>query len=398
MSNKKWLVNKYDLSFFFISILFFFSENTINIDSIDIMFGMLERYKVKYILALIFCAIYWIKSSGKKELFHKEFTLYLNNILILGAISIISILIGQRQTDIVNELLYFLVPLFFAYSLINARKGQMGGCIDCFFWIMLVGFLVRSREKLSISSIASINFVKSYSPFEGEIAFLAMLLVFYYSWKGDRFKQIISLTICILSFKRVTFICAILVVLFMKWIQKKECVSRRERFCVIALFMFVPVIMNIICTDWFARVFNNLTGMDFDLFVKGRFFAMNTAFDNYHVGGGLGSLRIFLSEYFRGYYNTMVRTYDLHCDIVRFYLECTALGLFSLLYSYIKSAKTASTMVFMTYVFLECCVNHMFGGGRSFYWILAYMIIFEFNCKPACEKFSEYGTVLLQDR
>lgn len=379
MQKRRWEVNKYDILFFFAVILFFFSENTMNVSVIDGIFNVLEALKFKYIYVFLCCGIFWTVIWKREKLFISEFIIYLENIFVLTLISLISIVIWGNHADLINELLYFLVPLIFSFCLINVKKGEVASCINCVFWILLFGFLLKFRGALSISSILSINFVNSYSPFEGELAFLSILLVIYYSWKGDRKKHIVSLLICVLSFKRLTMILALIISFFMKKLKEKVEITTRQKIVLAVIFILMPILMGLICSDDFANTFYSLTGMDLNSFVKGRFDAINLTFDEYQSGGGLGSVRVFLSDYYRNYYHTNVRSYDLHCDVVRIYFECTVVGLISLVGSYIKSARTSISLMLIGYIFLECCVNHMFGAGRSLYWIVVYMMIYEFN-------------------
>lgn len=370
-------INIYDILMFLTIILFFFSENTTGVLFLDSLFGILERYKVKFVFSLFVVLICLLKIK-KIKWFLYEFKFFLINIVILTVISLVAVVFNGNKSDIINEVLYFLVPLIFSFCMINVKEGNVYKCIDLFYGIVIFGFLLIYREKFTIKSFLSINFINSYSPFEGEIAFLAILLVIYYRWIGNKKRTIISLIICILSFKRITILLAIAFMLYMNNIKRGK-VSIRKKFFAITILILVPVFMNAICSDSFSNYFYLKTGMNFDLFVKGRFSAMNVAFDKYRMGGGLGSVRLFLSEYFRGYYNTQVRTYDLHCDMVRFYLECTILGSFSLLFMYYKCARTNICFFFITYIFIESCVNHMFGGGRTLFWIIAYMMIYLFN-------------------
>ena len=380
LRSNRFRVNKYDALMFIVVLLFVFSENTMNIEWLDNLFAILERVKLKFLFSFLCCAYFYVKMPKRNLLFGDEFRLYLRNIVILVGISIGSILIFGNRADLINESLYFFVPLFLSFFLINVRKGSVDKCISYVFWAILIAFIIEFRDKLTLTNILSINFLNSYSPFEGELAFLSMLLVVYYSWKGERFKKIGSLVICFLSFKRITMIFSIFAFVFMKALRNKTVNSlKRYQWIIIAIFIAVPVAMNIICSDSFATFFHSMTGIDFNLFVKGRFLAMSVAFNDYQIAGGLGSVRVFLSEYFRNYFNTNIRTYDLHCDIVRIYLECTILGLFSHVFAYVKSAKSPATLFLIFYILLECCVNHMFGGGRSLYWIVAYLIIYSFN-------------------
>ena len=373
------LVNKYDLIFFIVFVLFFFSENRMDLPFLDNAFTVIEHYKLKYAVSLIGCAYFMLSLESGERLFREEFSLYLKMILFVIGLSLISIITGRYRGDLINEGMYFSVPLFFSYSAINAKKGTTDSLLNIAFWMTASGFFFKFRHVFSPSSLSSISFAESYSPFEGELAFQSVLFVILYAWKRDRLKYLLSLVICLLSFKRLSILAVLIFSLSMNRLRGGEKPKAGIRTFILAAFLLFPVGIHILLSDSFSELFSAVTGLDLDSFVMSRSLFMRTVLEEYPFFGGLGSVRSFLSEYMRGYYHTNVSIYDLHCDIMRFYLECSLIGLFSLLYAYIKSARSKIALAFVTYIFLESCVNHMFGAGRTMYWIIAYLMIFEFN-------------------
>jgi hypothetical protein len=374
-----WLVSRYDLLFALVFLLFFLSENTLGIAGADALSRILEQYKVKYMACFLACGYFLANTRDGRGWFRRESRIYMANLVILTLISAAACFGRGGWKNLAEEALYFLVPLLFSYSLIQVKDGETESCMDWAFWITLLGFLIRYRNRFSLSAFLSVSFVRSYSPFEGEIAFLAMLFVIYYAWKGRTGKYVLSLILCLLSFKRLTIIAAAVFSLCMKRWKKRRAPSAGLKAALLVLFLAVPVIVQLLCSDAFAAFFQARTGLDLNGFAKGRLFFLDVAADHYPAGGGLGSLRPFLSDFLRNYYHTGVKIYDLHCDLMRFYLECTAAGLFSLLYACIRSAETWISLMFIVYILLESCVNHMFGPGRTMYWILAYLMLFAFN-------------------
>lgn len=370
--------NLLDLLFYVTVFLFIFSEFTTSITIIDNFFDLMEKFKIKYIFAFFCSLIFLLKNSFiLKKYFFKETKYYLLSAFILMIISFILQCIHGFKGDWINETLYFIVPVIFAYTYINSKNGDIDKSIDAIFYAVILIFLLTFSKDLSIKSILSINFVESYSPFEGGPAFLSLMLMFYYKYSGKKLNSIISMLICILSFKRVTAIfCVLIFFLF----DKIKTIKWNKNIIVICVFFsIVPFILRFICNEGFSIWFNSVTNLDLNTFVKGRFSFINTVVDSNSINYGLGSCRLYLTSILRNVHHTNA-IYDLHCDILRFNLECGFIGSFCMLFCYFKSASKSNLAVFlMIYVFIESCVNHVFGAGNTLYWILIYLIIFILN-------------------
>lgn len=378
--NKSLIVNKYDILFVLCAFVFFFCEHTTGIDAIDSLFNLLERYKAKYLLALVSCVIFLCKHWGYNVIFKDEFRSYIRNLIILVLISAVFGVTRGMEADIVNETLYLGVPIIFAYSLINVKNGDVKSCLEEFFWIILIGFIFTNLGNFNISSILSIDFMNSYSPFESNIAYVSLMMTLYYKWEDKKAKMITSAIMSFLSFKRLALICLIAVLVLPIKNLKGDTKLKQFQNIAIAVFCLIPVFLHTIFSDDFERMVSGLIGMDLNAFMKGRFTAMQIAFDYYPVGGGLGSLRVFLTKYYSWHtYTEKFRSMDLHCDIVRFYLECTIFGLFSLLYTYIKNAKTWRTFIVVTAILTIGLTTHVFGYGAVMYWIYYYILFYYLN-------------------
>lgn len=277
-------------------------------------------------------------------------------------------------------MLYLGVPIVFSYALVNVKDGNVKSCLEQFFWIILIGFVFTNLGNFNISSILSIDFLDSYSPFESNIAYVSLMMTLYYKWEDNKLKMLISAMISFLSFKRLALLCLIAVlVLPVKRIKGNAKLNRIQNM-VIIIFCLIPVILQTVFSDSFEQYISGLIGMDLNAFMKGRFTAMQIAFENYPSAGGLGSLRMFLKNYYSWYtYTEKLRSVDLHCDIVRFYLECTIVGLLSLLYTYIKNAKTWKTFIVVVLILIMGLTTHVFGYGAVIYWIYYYLLIYYLN-------------------
>ncbi len=364
------------------AVFFLMSDTRTQISFIDSFFAMTERIKLKYIIALAVCAYYFIVAVNNGfKFFKKEFKCYLLSVAVLAGISLYALIFNSREMNLVDELLYFLVPIVLSFMYINAADGKIENAVDTIFYLMTAAFFLKNLKLFSINNFLSIDIIDSYSPFESELAFIFVLLVVYYVRKGKRIKTFVSFIFCFLSLKRLTLIFAVFSILFFNRINAKSRVKKIYYIAFVVLFMVVPFAFELLCSDAMASWFFKTFGMDWDRFVMGRFRTMNAVYDNYRPGGGLGSVKMLVTEYFREFHGTVgtERIYDLHCDVVKIYLECYAVGFFALLAGYFKSAKGYHSLCLLGYIFTECCFNHMFGSGRALYWVLVFFLIFMFN-------------------
>lgn len=373
-------VNIVNFLFGICAIFFLMSDKTTHIGFIDNFFYFAEKYRVKYFIALAVCIVYFVIAGNKGfKYFKTEFRNCLISVGILTVISLYALIFNSREMKLFDELFYFLVPIFFSFMYINANDGIVDKAIDIVFYLHVIEFFLMEHDRLTIRNLLRIDIINSYSPFESELAFLLGLLVIFYLWKGNKVKCGISFLLLFLSLKRFTLLFAVLCFFFFRRLSKKA-VKNTFHIFFIVLFMLVPVVLELLCSDAVANWFFTTFGLELNQFVKGRFEILNVAFDMYAPGGGLGSTRMLLSNYYREIHGTGLDSfYDLHCDNVRIYLECYSIGFLALLTGYIKSAKSYTALCLIVYIFAECCVNHMFGVGRALYWIVVFLMLFSFN-------------------
>lgn len=360
---------------------FFFSQYATGVPVLGSIFQAMERYKIKYILSFILAGMTLVGISKRKEFYYKrEIALLFGNVFILVAVSVIYQVINGFHGDTFNEAMYFIVPAILVFALVNHERGNIKKYIDFMFYLSWICFFTQMFDVATSTRIASgrimIDFIDSYSPFESGLAFFAVVFVFFYTFTGEKRKRNFSFILCVLSLKRMSFIFSILFIL----IGKRMANLKVNRLVCTAIFCLIPFAFYLVCNDNVALEFYRITGLNLNQFMMGRFDFINLLVDNStQIKYGLGSCRAFLSHYYQIYYNTvgLVDVYDPHNDILRFFLECTILGSFSLAAShfFLTSGKTCSTILLL-YIFIECCFNHLFGAGNTAYWVLVYLVVF----------------------
>lgn len=77
---------------------------------------------------------------------------------------------------------------------------------------------------------------------------------------GKRKKAIISLILCILSFKRICMLVAIIFFVLSKWLIQKKPVSKKMVFAIVIIFVLLPTLTCVMLNDafeaWFYQTFH----------------------------------------------------------------------------------------------------------------------------------------------
>ncbi len=385
MNKRDVKVKKKDLLFYILfSIciaLFFLSEFKTSVSFINEIFGNLERIKVKYIFSLFCSIVFLININYKNEEYENEFKRYIIMIIVLFLISLFLQLLNGFHIELFNEIMYLLTPLILSYSIIKYKNGNIEDALNIIYFSLIILFILINISNLSLKSVMSIDFVTSYSPYESGIAFYSIILFIYYLFNNKKKRAIISFILCVLSFKRITFL-----FLFIFLFLKKYMVHKKPNYkWLLLFFVLIPIILVLLCNDSVSNFFYTHTGIDLNYFMKGRFEFIRILSNSNDVKYGLGSARKVLSEYYINYYsrigyNVNFQYFDPHCDLLRFYLECGIPGLFVIIYTYLKNAnKSSISLYIISYVFVEAIFNHVFGAGNTMYWVLIYLTLYYFN-------------------
>lgn len=350
---------------------------------------------LKYVVAMIGAAIMFMIVLIRKKIntnFLYEFKWIFIAILGLTFITIIMQVINGFNSYSINEVIYFITPLFFVLAYLQVDRGvDIDHILNVVFLIYIIEFFVENISTLSLSGILSISFANSYSPYESELAFFWVIYIIYYFYRNKLINVFIAWIFNYLSLKRFSFLCATIFVVLMLLQRLINLFSRTNRniivnkkvsYLIIVMFVLIPVILKSLLNDGFQQWFYNLTGMDIDEFMVTRFTRMELVVNNpYFVNTGLGSTTVYLTDYYQGVFiGTVHDNFNLHNDIFRIFIECGLPGTIIFTICYFKATKFKTFSVFlMTYLFAEMIVNHLIGAGTVDFWIVAYLILYRLN-------------------
>lgn len=336
---------------------------------------------LKYAMAWCFSAIYFLGSGlyEKRRLrgIGKEYLLVFGGITFLFAITAILQMINGFNSYAINEAVYYYTPLIFiiVYSQISDEQ-DVETILNYLFVLYVIVFLRNFAGQLTLANLKSISFANSYSPFESELAFVFLIFECFYLYMGKRKNAIISLILCILSFKRISMLAAIGFFIFSKWIVVKKAVNKKIVIVTTVVFVLLPILTCLMLNDtleaWFYQIFH-VTLNEITLTRSSRIVAV---INSGQIKYGLGSVTTYLTKYLNALHGSNFSNRNLHNDLVKIYLECGILGSIVFTYIYMKAASVSRMLfVMMCYIFFECYFNHLFGAGSTDIWILIYLIM-----------------------
>lgn len=336
---------------------------------------------LKYAMAWCFSTIYFLGSGlyEKRRLrgIGKEYLLVFGGITFLFAITAILQMINGFNSYAINEAVYYYTPLIFiiVYSQISEEQ-DIETILNYLFVLYVIVFLKNFAGQLTLANLKSISFANSYSPFESELAFVFLIFECFYLYMGKRKNAIISLILCILSFKRISMLAAIVFFIFSKWIVIKKAVNKKIVIVTTVVFVLLPVLTCLMLNDtleaWFYQTFH-VTLNEITLTRSSR---IEAVINSGQIKYGLGSVTTYLTKYLNALHGSNFSNRNLHNDLVKIYLECGILGSIVFTYIYMKAASVSRMLfVMMCYIFFECYFNHLFGAGSTDIWILIYLIM-----------------------
>ena len=336
---------------------------------------------LKYAMAWCFSAIYFLGSGlyEKRRLrgIGKEYVLVFGGITFLFAITAILQMINGFNSYAINEAVYYYTPLIFiiVYSQISEEQ-DVETILNYLFVLYVIVFLKNFAGQLTLANLKSISFANSYSPFESELAFVFLIFECFYLYMGKRKNAIISLILCILSFKRISMLAAIAFFIFSKWIVVKKAVNKKIVIVTTVVFVLLPVLTCLMLNDTFEAWFYQTFHVTLNEITLTRSSRIDAVINSGQIKYGLGSVTTYLTKYLNALHGSNFSNRNLHNDLVKIYLECGILGSIVFTYIYMKAASVSRMLfVMMCYIFFECYFNHLFGAGSTDIWILIYLIM-----------------------
>ncbi len=347
---------------------------------IFVLFQISEIGNIKYILALAFAAFYFLvqyqygapltmQGAGKSY-----FTILLG-LCGLFAITAGLQLINGFQSYAINEVIYFITPLFFVWVYVSmTNRERLGIIIDYMFCILILAFIYEKWQFMSFSYLKYISFTNSYSVFECGYGYPSVVLECVFLMRGEKKKAFGAMLFAVVCFKRFCMIAAILIFVFSKWIISDKPADKKAVAVAIIGFVLLPIITCGVLDEEFSVWFEQQFGISLRFLTMSRSDRLMAVINSDEIKHGLGSTTVYMTDMLNELHGSEIEQRNLHNDLVRIYLECGILGSIIFTYTYFKATvRSRTALIIMCYVFAECYFNHPLGAGNVGLWIVIYM-------------------------
>ncbi|WP_162862504.1 hypothetical protein [Acetivibrio cellulolyticus] len=350
------------------------------------MHAKLKYAKYGAFILVIFMSFLVICKDGikLKDILHaaKGYKYYFYIILFLGVYSMIIQVFFERallkRTYI--ELLFMCCPLIFCVCLKILEKEQFNKLIDYILVIYILMFIIRFASKLSIPGILSVNFLKSYSPYECEYSQVFGMLAVFFLFEKKYFKFVVSIIFAIFAMKRFEVLMALMSVFGVWLFMRLKMTSKKKNAIVILAVLGNILVVGFLyflayrstahmLEGFFVRNF----GTSINGFTSGRTDFLASLLDRgINLKRGFGFTTYFLRTdkyYIKSAFPV------IHGDQLKIFLEMGLFGLISfvtLLYAGVKNTRGLYFTLYLNAIFT---FNHLLDISASmfvFYMLIGY--------------------------
>ena len=280
-----------------------------------------------------------VKKGGILKKALREFKLGMGYVLVFFIISIvIQIYNMDFQSYLYSGLLRISLPILNAFLFVNSVDSKD---YKYFFNVLLarfaLNFVWEFYKDFNFAGLLSISWSESSSSMESSMAHDFIVMEVYFLSRKDNKKAFVSMLLCMLSMKRLSFILA-------------------------------PILF-VLAKNFFQNVFN----MDLNLKMGGRIAIYDTVVNNIPYFNGYGSINAFLSKFVYSVFGTYWNA-TLHNDFIRIYYETTIVGVVVLANNLVElSKKNYWNFIIVAYLIFVGITSHILNYFSV--WVTFYMII-----------------------
>ena len=309
--------------------------------------GMFKiKYKSDLMNFIIFMGFVFVYSIGV-QIYHQEFGTYLY-----------------------SSLLYLLLPMIIAYCwMVSTDSENMDIYFYIFFIRIVLIFLIRYSSILSLNVIRLISWGNSKSSlFESNLAHDFLFMTLFFKYKKKNKLALVSTILCLLSFKRLSFLLSLMILLLYRFIPQKKC-EKNIKNVAIAITLIMPIFYGWIISKAGQNFFSSTFNINLDQLFTGRIYSINKWLNNIPYTNGYGSISYFI--------NIGISTKNklsMHCDLYQLMLECSIIAVYCFGRFIFKFVSNYYSFFLAIYIVLELFSSQFF-INLSF-WMCFYM--FEF--------------------
>lgn len=376
--------------------------------SLDLKYILFLAYNITYVISMIWkisqsiyflflgvfifiCILEYFKRTNlclkRESFFYKEWKSIMIMYFLFAIISIIFQIINQDyQIYLLNDLVYLIVPPLFAFFWINVIDNlEREKYLKVVFFRYVIHFLLNNIANLNLVAIKAITWSDTKSSvFESSYAHDFLLLQVLFLCMKKKKMAFICWILCLLSFKRLSFILSTIIYIVFYLIQLRNLKVKNQitatSFKGMRIFIAIVIVGIIIFSAYFmqwlavedgAAVIMNSMGIDIEKFMTGRLDLIRAAYFNISDFNGLGTI----INYFE---NSIYRDLgNMHCDVLRVLWETTIIGLsmFAVIMTknFYKNWAMLTCWIYMAFITITSHSFHSFTTWMIFYMIAAFL-------------------------
>lgn len=326
----------------------------------DINTGYRYYKYIVMIINIIFFLILIISMYDRTERV-KKISEMMNYYLLAAFLIGISLFLQIYNLDSINirtfdEIFFIMNPLLFVSAILMLDGGNLKWYINKIAYIYLGMFIIRYADIITIKNIQSINFFKSYSPFESDYAQIFALFAVYFLINKKYGRYCIYLFLTILSMKRATVLILLLYPFAFIPLSRIKKLNRNIVMIIFVVFnlAFLGLMYSIINDD-FNEFFYNYFGKSLDAFTMGRTDIFKFLLQgNFNLMNGFGYTTYFLRDIISYPGFTVI-----HGEHVKIFLETGLVGIigfFALFFRNVRNGKLLMLAILINSMF---CFTHI---------------------------------------
>lgn len=319
------------------------------------------NFKYIFLFGAVLLFIAAVKGKVLVHLFKKELSCIFNLCLFFCIISIALMLMNNGfkvRSDylpyLVSDLFYLMSPCLFVFLLFNTdRRTNPDFYFNCILIASWMNLVLCFSNSLNLAAIKTINFASSHSPFESDAPSFVIFCYFFYFFRKDYKKTIISFVFLFLSFKRIELLASLAFVPFLLILKDRFYTFRINKIVNIVscvLFIIVSIIICYVCKSEILALLYGM-GIDLKLITTGRTSIIGIIVnDSSYKTLGLGT-------------TNFITTGSIHSDLAKIYLETGIVGISVFSYAIFNFVKINKFNIMVHLVVLYRMIS--FAGTHS---------------------------------
>lgn len=330
--------------------------------------------KIKYIVCLIgiVLGLIIIGVRNVRPVMTYELRKILEICVLFAVITLFfSLLNGQSNNRASTELILMVLPIVYAFCLINSLSlKQIDVCMAIILIISICAYFVNLHMSPSefLSAFLSANPAESYSALESsDFSSVSIALALYYLYfRSNKICCIISIFFVFCTFKRMAMLVVIILIFLPKFVDCSRPISKRVLLLAKTAFIIISVGYFILLTPDVTYWIRNHWGFDLDQFTMARSWRFRLVYQNpLFVNTGLGSTWTFLHSQWG---------FSMEMDIMRLFFEVTPIGACFLINNMLDIAKkNRYCFIVLCYLLFNLVTSHCL--ANMFCWLMIYLII-----------------------